>query len=379
MNIGVDASCWANQRGYGRYTRELLREAMAMDRANRYCLFLDRATADQCDDMPDVRRIVVETSAAATQAAAASGRRSLRDLWAMRRGVAEHRDGLDLFYFPSVYTYFPMPGGPKVAVTIHDTIAEHFPRLIFPNRRSELFWRIKVRWAIAQADRILAVSRTAKRDIVGEYGVDEARIGVVTDAVSPVFRPMPPVLPPRYGLAPGERFVLYVGGISPHKNLATLLDAMPPGEKLVLVGDYRKDVFYSSYPALRRKLGDSDRVVFTGHVPDDDLVSFYNAATCLVIPSFDEGFGLPAVEAMACGLPVIASEAGALPEVVGDAGLRFDPNSTRQLSEAIARLLGDEPLRRELSRRGLERAGHYTWRRSAEQLLGVFAELAATP
>jgi glycosyltransferase involved in cell wall biosynthesis len=391
MNIGIDASCWANRRGYGRYTRELLREVFAIDRTNQYCLFLDRETADRCDDLPDLPRVIVETSKAATQAAAASGRRSLGDLWAMRRAVSQHNGKLDLFYFPSVYSFFPLKSRARAVVTIHDTIAEHFPRLIFPNRRSEWLWRIKVRWAIAQADLIIAVSETAKRDVMEQFGLPDTMVKVVTDAVSPTFRPLEAgaqrqqVLE-RHGLRPQDRLLLYVGGISPHKNLETLVDAyallaaegIGPDVKLVLVGDFERDVFYSSFPAIRQKLQQlslSDRVVFTGYVPDAELVEFYNAAELFVLPSFDEGFGLPAVEAMACGVPVVASRAGALPEVVGEAGLFVDPHSAAELKGCISRLLQDGALRQDLGRRGLQQAARYSWQRSAEAVLAAFEEL----
>lgn len=383
MNIGVDVSCWANKRGYGRYTRELLRELLSIDAKNNYRLFLDNQTDAQSKDLPDTaraQRVVVKTSTAATQAASASGRRSLRDLLAMRRAVGEHRD-LDVFYFPSVYTFFPVKTKAKVVVTIHDTIAEQFPSLIFPNKRSEWFWRIKVRWAIAQADLLVAVSETARRDVARQFALPEDSVRVVSDAVSAEFRPLPRQMLTRYGVADGQRFILYVGGISPHKNLATLVDAFAAlrGEwKLVLVGDYQKDVFYSSYTALQeqlQRLNLSGRVIFAGYVPDAELVHFYNAAEVLVLPSFGEGFGLPAMEAMACGVPVVASRAGALPEVVEDAGLLFDPHSARELEDCLRKLLENEPLRRQLGQNGLRRAAQFSWRRSAQNLLAVFEEL----
>ena len=149
-----------------------------------------------------------------------------------------------------------------------------------------------------------------------------------------------------------SRFVLYVGGISPHKNLGTLLDAFARLRRdptcsdcrLVLVGDYSGDVFYSAYDELRQKtklLGLGEAVHFTGYVADEDLVHLYSAAEVFVLPSLLEGFGLPVIEAMACGAPVVASRRGALPEVVGSAGLLFDPDRPGDLYDVLRRVLTD--------------------------------------
>ena len=392
MRIGVDASCWANQRGYGRYTRELLTALLALDQQNQYQFFIDDQSARQADGLPPgVSLVKVATSQAATQAASASGRRSLRDLWAMRQAVHWHGSDLDLFYFPSVYTYFPPRTRARVIVTIHDTTAERYPRLIFPNRRSQLFWKLKVRLAVRRADLIATVSQASRREIVKEFGVPEERVSVISDAVGAEFCPLGEDAPTseviaRYGVNPDEPFILYVGGISPHKNLHTLVDAHAslvqdwgaPAPNLVLVGDYQKDVFFSSYTSLRERVnnrGTGGKVVFTGFVDDDDLRYLYNGASALVMPSFDEGFGLPALEAMACGTPVIASNAGALPEVVGDAGRLFSPHSSQELKEHLATVLGDRLVHDAMRRMGLQRAREFSWERSAQAALTVFGRL----
>lgn len=392
MRIGVDASCWANKRGYGRYTRELLSALLSADDQNEYLFFIDAESASQADDLPaGVSQVKVATSEAATQAASASGRRSLRDLWAMRQAVGQHGYDLDLFYFPSVYTYFPPKTRAKVIVTIHDTTAERYPKLIFPNRRSGFFWKLKVHLAVRRADLIATVSEASKREIIKEFGVSPDRVSVIPDAVGAEFCPLTEVdrsqeITAHYGVNCDEPFILYVGGISPHKNLHTLVDAhaslvqesSTAKANLVLVGDYQKDVFFSSYTGLQERieeLGTGDKVVFTGFVDDDDLKYFYNAASALVMPSFDEGFGLPALEAMACGTPVIASNAGALPEVVGSAGRLFNPHSSQELQEQLAAVLGDSLVHDSMSRLGLQRAREFSWERSAQSALAAFNQL----
>jgi glycosyltransferase involved in cell wall biosynthesis len=276
-------------------------------------------------------------------------------------------------------------------VTIHDTTAERYPKLIFPNRRSRLFWKLKVQLAVRRADLIATVSKASKQEIIREFGVPEARVSVISDAVGAEFYPLDEEPKTReviakYGVNVGEPFILYVGGISPHKNLHTLVDAHAllgqesgaPSANLVLVGDYQRDVFYSSYTSLREKidgLGTTDKVVFTGFVDDADLMDFYNAASVLVMPSYDEGFGLPALEAMACGTPVIASNAGALPEVVGNAGRLFSPHSPQHLKDHLATVLSDRLVHDTMSRMGLQRAREFSWERSAQAALTAFSQL----
>ena len=177
------------------------------------------------------------------------------------------------------------------------------------------------------------------------------------------------------------------GGISPHKNLDALLRAAaivrrnePGGWHVVLVGDYKGDSFlgcYQDLAALVRSLAIDEFITFTGFVPDDDLALLYNAATLLALPSKGEGFGLPVVEAMACGLPVIASDRNSLPEVMGGAGLLFDPDSDQAIAECILRLLRDPDLRADLRARGFDRSRAYTWDAGADTMVHVLEDAAA--
>lgn len=397
MLIGIDASCWLNRRGYGRYTRELMRAVLDADTRNEYLLFLDAVTARESEELPAedrAARVVIKTDAAATRAAAAGGSRSAHDLWRMRRAVAEWNDRLDVFFFPADYSYFPIKTRARVVVTKHDMTDRKVPELLFPDWKSRLLWEVKIRLAIRRADVVSTVSETSRRDIMAAFALAPERVKVVADAVDATFVPAMPgpdhtAVLARYAIAPGERFLLYVGGISPHKNLHTLVSAYEqyrrlaaPGHapvSLVLVGDYTSDVFHSSFTAIRAMIdtaGLGASVRFVGYVPDPDLRHLYSAAAALVLPSFYEGFGLPVLEAMACGAPVVASSAGALPEVVGDCGLLFDPHSTEQLAGVLMRLLGDEALQRDLSSRGLTRAAAYTWGASARAAISMFEGLA---
>ena len=393
MRIGVDATCWQNKRGYGRFTRELLEAVLEVDRTNEYLFFVDPATAG-CGDLPsDVQKIVINTTRAPIEAASAEGRRSLGDLWSMSREVLRHK--LDLFFFPTVYSYFPVFNRTKIIVTLHDVIAEHHPDLIFPDAKSKFFWGMKQKAAIRQADIIATVSEYSKRQIIEYFGVPASRLRIISEAARPAFR----VLEKdgaitetlgRYDIRSDEEFLLYVGGISPHKNLSTLVNAFDrllKGRhdsplKLVLVGDYKGDSFFSAYPSLRDQihtLGLDDRVIFTGYVPDDDLACLYNAASALVFPSLEEGFGLPAVEAMACGTPVVASDCGSLPEVIGSAGRYFDPRDPDDMARVLAQIIDDTELRYSMGRAGVLRSKEFLWNKAAHETLSIFDELTRSP
>src|SRR5262245_8344476 len=315
MRIGVDASCWSNRRGFGRFTRELLQALVETDNKNEYLLFIDRSTADSCDLPSATPKFLVKTGVSPTQAASASGRRSLADLWAFSKEVLKHR--LDLFFFPAVYSYFPIINLTKVVVTIHDDIAERHPDLVFSNKRLRTFWNLKREVAVRQANVILTVSEYSKRQLISELGLSENRVRAISEAAHSTFKVLPRIaagfkLPSRYQVDTDTRFMLYVGGISPHKNLRALVSAFQritsdpsfADLKLVLVGDYEDDPFLSAYTDVKRKIVEcnvGDKVVFTGYVPDQDLVILYKDANIFVLSSLEDGLGLLVILVLASG------------------------------------------------------------------------------
>lgn len=389
MKIGVDATCWGNKRGFGRFTRELLEAILEIDETNEYIFFINADTEDG-DSIPSrVKKIVVETEVSAIKAASSEGRRSVKDLLAMSRAVFRHKT--DVFFFPAVYSYFPIFNRTKILLTIHDVIADHHPELVFPNKKLHFFWKLKQNAAIRQSDLILTVSQYSKRQISEFFSLPESRLRVINEAARPIFRRLESddkieKMLARYGLKSGEKFLLYVGGISPHKNLNTLVTAFEeisrnqPHVKLVLIGDYKDDPFLSAYPSLKKQIVESHlegKVIFTGYVSDEDLVRFYNACALLVFPSLEEGFGLPAMEAMACGTAVAASNCGALPEVLGATGRFFNPREAGNMAQTIEEILRDDALRNLMKDTGFERAGHFQWKKAAQDTLKFFDELTA--
>lgn len=391
MKIGIDATCWCNRRGFGRATRELITALTQTPTNVEYILFSDRQTAQTADFPKGCRVAVANTSVAAAEAASAHGRRSLRDVWAMRRLVRHER--LDVMFFPAVYSYFPVGGDVPCVVTFYDVIAESLPDKVFPTWRGRMFWRLKCWLAQRRASRVITVSEASKTGLIRYFGLSSDRISVVSLAPAVRFtavtgKPIDPGTLKRWGLAPRERYLLYVGGISPHKNLDALIEAFgmvradsrARDVRLILVGDYAGDSFLTCYEnlcALILRRGLQGAVQFPGYVPDEDLVHLYAGCQVFVLPSHLEGFGLPAVEAMICGAPVLASHRGSLPEVVGDGGDLFDPEDTPAMAKAILRVLTDDAYRDVLRQRSVARAKHFSWERSARQLSEVLREVGS--
>ncbi len=391
MRIGVDATCWVNGRGYGRFTRHLLAAMAAAAPGDEFLCFLDAASAARFDLLaPNVQPVLVEQGSAPTAAAAAEGYRAPLDMLRLTRAVWRARP--DVFFSPSVYTYFPLPPGQRAVVTVHDAIAERFPELTLPSPRARLFWKLKVRLALWQARLILTVSDFAASEIAEVLHVAPARIRVCGEAPAAAFRPT--IAPEeiaraaaRVGLPAGARWLMYVGGFNPHKHVDAIVRAHavvarelaePP--HLLLVGTIDKDVFHGDQANIRRAIADAGTealVHWTGFVPDEELRHLHSGAVTLLLPSANEGYGLPAVEAAACGAPVIATLASPLPQLLEGGGIFVRPGDDAALVAALRLMLTDEPARAAMGRVARERAAALSWARGAEAALGALREAAA--
>jgi alpha-1,3-rhamnosyl/mannosyltransferase len=296
-------------------------------------------------------------------------------------GRIARRERFDVFFFPAVYSYFPVLARVPCVVCYHDATAERMPELLFPTRRNHWLWRAKTALARMQTTRAMTVSQASAADLERFLGIPRARIDVVTEAADPVFRAVDDVslatrARARHGVPADAALLVCVGGLNRHKNVLGLLRALPavvaaqPRVHLAIVGDTSGRGFADDVPELRRFVEGTPplarHVTFTGYVGDGELVELFGSASALVFPSLWEGFGLPAVEAMACGVPVLASRRGSLPEVVGEAGLYFEPDDPADIAACVLRFLADPGLRRRLGAIGRARARTFSWQRAAE-------------
>lgn len=293
--------------------------------------------------------------------------------WALGAEAARLR--LDLLHSPDFIP--PAFGYRRSVITVHDLNFIHYPQFLTASSRR--YYNHQIEWAVRRADHILADSYATKSDLVMLLDAPPDKVTVVHLAADPAFRPLPKAeigqTLARYGLEPG--YLLCVGTLEPRKNIPglllayrTLLDTKVTGAPLVLVGG--KGWLYDEIFEQVEELHLAERVRFLHRVPNADLVGLYNGAGVLATPSFYEGFGLPALEAIACGTPAVVSNRASLPEVVGEAGLLVNPDDPADIAQALARALTDEPLRERMRERGLAQAACFTWEKTARETLEVY-------
>jgi len=266
---------------------------------------------------------------------------------------------------------------PPTVVTIHDVGFRVFPEAHTARRRLEL--ELTTRWNVRAARHVLAVSQATKHDLVTWYGVDPGRITVTYHGLSETFGPPADYhlisdVQARYGLQQ-RPYLIYIGTVQPRKNLTRVIEALA----ITLAAGYEIDLVivgkrgWLSAPIERRaqELGITHYVHFIGYVADSELPALLAGALCFIFPSLYEGFGMPVIEAMACGTPVITSTSSSLPEVAGEAALLVDPLDTNAIAAAIMQMIDNATLRETLRQRGLARARLFTWEACARQTLEV--------
>ena len=296
--------------------------------------------------------------------------------WAL--GVEIARLGLDLLHSPDFIP--PAFGYGRSVITVHDLNFLYYPR--FLTAESRRYYNEQIEWAVRRADHILADSQATEADLTSLLDVASDKITVVHLAADESFQPLPEStarqVVAQHELRPG--FLLFVGTLEPRKNVPgllrayrMLLDERITDEPLVLVGG--KGWLYEEIFDRVEALDLGTHVRFLHGVPDADLPGFYNAASVLAMPSFYEGFGLPALEAMSCGTPVVAADRASLPEVVGDAASLVDPESPEDLAEALKRILTEDSERERMRKAGLEQADGFSWERVARETQAVYEEV----
>lgn len=358
--------------GIGRYTRELIGALARQDSSTPYFLFASGQTKERRLSLPGSN---FEWKLTRIQA------QWLARLWHRARLPVpiEYWTGpIALLHAPD-FTLPPVKRGTRTLLTVHDLSFIRTPETAARGLRAYL--EKAVPHSIARADHVLADSESTKQDVIELFRTSAEKVSVLYSGVSSRFVPITDArtlqgVRARYGL--GDRsYILSVGTIQPRKNYLRLLEAFKqidrPDLDLVIAGGrgWLENLAYRQ----AQESGLGDRIRFLGFVDDSDLPALYSAAQLFVFPSLYEGFGLPVLEAMACGIPVVTSNVSSLPEIAGDAALLVDPYDIEMLASAITEALEDQAVREKLVSRGTERARQFTWSRAAQQLLQHYKAL----
>jgi glycosyltransferase involved in cell wall biosynthesis len=380
MRIGLDYTSAATQSaGIGRYTRELVRALLAMPSPHHYAFFY--ASPARMDE-----------SAFSLQPAAGQPptirRVPIHDKWLMRLWqrlrvplpVETFVGKVDLFHSPDFTLPPTLPGVPTL-LTVHDLSFVRDPDSAWPSLRA--FLNKAVPRSVQRATHVLADSLATKNDLIELFGTPAGKITVLYSGVEARFAPVRDRAEidrvcATYQLP--RPFILSVGTLQPRKNYARLIEAFAQiaaevPDQLVIAGG--KGWLYESIFERVRSLGLEQRVHFPGFVDDVDLPALYSAARLFAYVSLYEGFGLPLLEAMACGAPVIASNVSSLPEVVGEVGLQVDPRDTDAIAQALRQMIDRPDLRSASMAAGLDRARTFTWDKAAGELLAIYDKLKA--
>lgn len=367
MRIGIDARLvYYRQAGISQYTIRLLDEFAAMGADDEFIVLQSRKHRSQLVSAANFQRRGLWTP---------PHHRFEQILLPLELAAVD----LDVLHSPDFIP--PFRRKCRSVITIHDLNFLLYPHFLTPESAS---YYGQIDQAVRQCDYIIAVSESTKRDIIQLTGAPEDKISVVHEAAHPIYRPLQDeafIRQAKTRLGISRKFILFVSTIEPRKNVPTLLmaykqllDSYHAEVDLVLAGE--KGWLFGEVFALVDKLGLGERVRFLGRVSPEDLLGLYNAAQLLVHPAFYEGFGLPPLEAMACGTPVVASNTSSLPEVVGDAALLVEPTDVDGMTVALWRVLSDGALRQQMSDKGLKRASMFSWRRAAIETMVIYRSLA---
>jgi len=370
MRVCIDVSAAVHRRaGLGRYVHELI-AALVEQGAHEYTAFYHQR--GEAHLAPPIDRLPQLTTSLTVRP------------WRLRTALAYFSGlGMDAMFagvdvFHATEHLLPRLRRVRSVFTLHDLIFQFDPDS--HKRLNIAFLRTMMPRFLRAADAIIAVSECSKRDAVRIYNMPADKIWVIYEGVDPRFEPIDDVaqlasIRRKYNLP--QRFVLHLGTIEPRKNLTLLFEALTAlnVERHALVVAGKTGWLTDPIFARIGELGLQDRVLFTGYVPDEDLPALLSAASVLVMPSKYEGFGLPVLEAMACGTPVIASNASSLPEVGGDAALYAPPDDPSAWAELISRVLKDAALRASMREKGLRQAAKFRWDIAARQTAEVYSTL----
>ncbi len=281
--------------------------------------------------------------------------------------------GIDIMHFP--HYNVPISYREKYVTTVHDLTHIVLPEFL-GGKAKYLYAKFLMRQALRRASHIFTVSENSKKDIQKYFDIQDDKISITYNAIDDDFRVKDKTeieyLYNKYSIPRDKKLLLYVGNLKPHKNLSALLKAMKELNRddvyLLLVGKAFKSI---DLDEQENQMGIKDRVIHTGMVSKEELIDLYNLADLFVFPSLYEGFGIPPLEAMACGTPVIAADNSSIPEVCGDAAVYFDGRNENRIKCVIEEIIGDDMLASELVAHGLLRARYFDWKKTRDLVIDV--------
>ena len=372
MKIAIDARwIFPELSGIGTYTLELIRQLVHSDRSNEYVILfqhpelLERISGlARMDEAPHTQTVQVPYGVFSI-------------VGQLRLPGVLRRLGIDVYHSPNFM--IPLPAFPRnrkgrirCVTTVHDLIPLLFPEFAPRSKKSRLFplYRRLMREVALRSHLILTDSANSQRDILRAMDLPEERVLSIPIGVSPDFTPAS-------GHHEGPLTLLYVGRMDPYKNVAGVIHVLERVRKLsgldvrlTIIGP--PDARYPSPTDIARSMGVQQHLHWAGYLPMEDLLKTYRQSRALLLLSQYEGFGLPVLEAMACGTPVICSNTSSLPEVAGSAALLVDPDDVEGAACAVTRILTDPKLADDLREKGLRQASLFTWKRTAEQTLKAY-------
>lgn len=367
QRVGINAHLLSGEASYRRagihqYILQILRHLPVNQDGPEYLIY-----SRSIDGLPANRAGV-----SIKQSSWPTNRRLVRIAWEqLAWPLVAGSEKLDLLHSMAFVT--PLLSPCPTVVTVYDLSFIRFPDRFA--RMQRLYLASQAKRSCRQSRRVITISDSGRQDVHKQFGVPLEKIDVVNPGVDKRFRPLPSseidFFRQRHGLP--NQFILHVGTLQPRKNIPLLLEAYAqlalPGVKLVLVGG--EGWMFGEIHERVEALGLEKEVIFTGYVPDSDLPLWYNAADLFVFPSVYEGFGMPVVEAMACGAPVVAADSSSIPEAAGDAALLFDPSDSSELADRMRAVLLDAELSAKMQGVGVEQASQFSWQRAARETAGV--------
>lgn len=374
MKIGIDGRSLNTNRAIFRYTKNLLNYLSQIDKENEYFLFMEGG-----QNLDHVNYLNLSVN---WRLIKAPHKIVLRDHFFFERFIRGY--DLDVFFHPDNTEFLHCH--PRSVVAIHDLIPYILPKLslssnFLTRKRQEFYLSLQKKAIITSAQHVITMSRNSQKDLVNILGLENGKITVTHEAAETAYKPVLKTevvsVLEKYGVA-GD-YIFCHAGFSPYKNIFGLVTAFcefaryNPGVSLVLGGTYQKtDPYFKKVSALIKKYGLYDKIIFTGYIPEENLPAVYSGAVAFVYPSFYEGFGIPPLEAQACGVPVLCSNTSSLPEVVGGSALLFAPESTEDICEKMAKIYADGALRNELIGLGFNNVKRFSWQKCARETLSVF-------